>query len=201
MATYSLGTEMSNQVTFLYKKALGVWNTLLTGEYYSEPKVSSRWTIYTTQTFQQYIPIPAPTDWALNVVTDKSVLYKCNSISYPYIAKYSVVTSIVTPITGSNAYTSPYMLNAISEEIDTSYSYSLYVTSNGNSNVLSPFSVAETTGNWSVDPDAGLLSFANLAGYTPTQQWYIGKTTPPVLNFFRYEGVVGPNTFQNVVQF
>jgi len=197
MATFT-DTE---KVNYLFKKSIGLANTLIAGEYVSENANASRWTIYSSQMFQQPIPTTAPTDLQSNITSDPKILYKSNSIQYPYIAKYSV---LMTPaFSGSTeAYLSPLLKNGISEQFDPSgeYRYKLFATSNGNCNVL--LNVLNTNGDWVADPDSGIVTFYNYTGLSlGTGGYTINATRPPVITFFRYEGAIGPNTFQSVEHF
>jgi len=188
------------KVNYLFKKNIGLANTEITGEYNTEPVIPSRWSIYTTQLFQQLIPTTAPVDLQPSAVNppDTNVIYKCNSITYPYIAKYQV---LMVPAVGGalNAFKSPYFTNVISEQLDSQqgYFYKLYATSNRNCNTL----VEITKGNdalWLGDPDSGIVTFYNLGGLTTQPNYSIAGSNPPVISFYRYEGVIGPNTFQSV---
>jgi hypothetical protein len=189
----------TEKVKYLFKKSIGLANTQITGEYSSEEPNASRWSIYSTQMFQQFIPTSAPTDLQSNTTSDPQILYKSNSIQYPYIAKYSVLMTIPFP-GSSNAYISPYLKNGISEQLDRNakYRYNLFATSNGNCNIL--YEILNTNGDWVADPDSGIVTFYDyenirLNGYT------LSADRPPVITFFRYEGVIGPNTFQSVQYF
>jgi hypothetical protein len=55
----------TEKVNYLFKKALGLQNAKIAGEYDTENVIASRWSIYTSQMFQQYIPTSAPTDLQL----------------------------------------------------------------------------------------------------------------------------------------
>ena len=192
----------AEKVNYLFKKSIGLGNTQITGEYSSENPNASRWSIYSSQTFQQYIPTSAPTDLQSNTTSDPQILYKSNSIQYPYIAKYSILTTQAFA-GSSNAYISPYLKNGISEQLDPTgkYAYKLFATLNGNCNAL--YEVLNTNGQWVADPDSGIVTFYNYeninlvsgSGYT------LSANRPPVITFFRYEGAIGPNTFQSVQYF
>lgn len=197
MATFS-DTE---KVNYLFKKSIGLANTLIAGEYVSENANASRWTIYSSQMFQQPIPTTAPTDLQSVSTSDPKILYKSNSIQYPYIAKYSVLMSPAF-FGSTEAYSNTYLKYAISEQFDDSgaYRYKLFATSNGNCNVL--LNVLNTNGDWVADPDSGIVTFYNYTGLSLGGGDYtINATRPPVMTFFRYEGAIGPNTFQSVQYF
>ena len=196
MATFS-DTE---KVNYLFKKSIGLANTKIAAEYVSEDPNASRWSIYSSQMFQQPIPTTAPTDLQSVSTSDPQILSKSNSIQYPYIARYSV---LMTPaFSGSTeAYRSSLLKNAISEQFDPGgkYAYKLFATSNGNCNVLSE--VLNNNGDWVADPDSGIVTFYNYSGLSLITNYTINATRPPVMTFFRYEGAIGPNTFQSVQYF
>jgi len=189
------------KVNYLFKKALGLQNAKIAGEYDTENPNPSRWTIYTSQTFQQPIPTSAPTDLQSVSTSDPQILYKSNSIQYPYIAKYSVLMTQAAG-GGNLAFRSPYLNNAISEQLDPllSYKYLLFATSNGNCNILQ--NIEKYNGYWLADPDSGVVAFYDYTGITYTSpSFIINAQKPPVITFYRYEGVIGPNTFQSVEYF
>jgi len=192
----------SEKVNYLFKKAIGVPNTQIDGEYYSENPKPSRWTIYTNQMFQQYVPTTAPNDLE-QVITeggDPAILYKESSIQYPYIAKYNIRLQ-PSFIGSSNAYSSIYLNNAISETLDPfgNYAYTLFATNNGDINDLYP--VLKGNGQWVADPDSGIVTFYSLENNRMPSGYSISSTNPPVMIFYRYEGIIGPNTFQTVQYF
>ena len=192
----------SEKVNYLFKKAIGVPNTQIDGEYYSENPKPSRWTIYTNQMFQQYVPTTAPNDLE-QVITeggDPAILYKESSIQYPYIAKYNIRLQ-PSFIGSSNAYSSIYLNNAISETLDPfgNYAYTLFATNSGNTDDLYP--VLKGNGQWVADPDSGIVTFYSLENNRMPSGYSISSTNPPVMIFYRYEGVIGPNTFQTVQYF
>ena len=196
MATFS----DQEKVNYLFKKSIGLGNTQIAGEYTSENPNASRWSIYSSQMFQQYIPTSAPTDLQSNRTSDPNILYKSNSIQYPYIAKYSILTT--QAFTGSsNAYKSDYLKNGISEQLDPTgkYAYKLFATSNGNCNIL--YEVLNTNGQWVGDPDSGIVTFYNYENISLISGYTLSANRPPVMTFYRYEGAIGPNTFQSVQYF
>jgi hypothetical protein len=190
----------AEKVNYLFKKALGVPNAQIDGEYYSENPKPARWTIYTNQLFQQYVPTTAPVDLELVSEGGNPILYKYTSIQYPYIAKYKVRLA-PSFIGSSNAYSSQYLNNAISETLDPfgNYAYTLFATNGGNTALL--FNVLKGNGQWVADPDSGIVTFYSLPDNSMPPGYSISPTNPPVMIFYRYEGVIGPNTFQTVEYF
>jgi len=192
----------AEKVNYLFKKALSVPNTQIEGEYYSENPRPSRLTIYTNQMFQQYVPTTAPVDLQ-EVITeggDPAVLYKQISLQYPYIVKYKV--RLTPSFVGSvNAYTSQYLNNAIYETLDPygNYAYTLFATNSGNTNDL--YNVLKGNGQWVADPESGIVTFYSLENNRMPPGYSISSTNPPVMIFYRYEGIIGPNTFQTVQYF
>jgi len=190
----------AEKVNYLFKKALSVPNTQIEGEYYSENPRPSRFTIYTNQMFQQYVPTTAPNDLQLVSEGGNPILYKSNSIQYPYIAKYKV--RLTPSFVGSvNAYTSQYLNNAIYETLDPygNYAYTLFATNNGDTSDL--YNVLKGNGQWVADPDSGIVTFYSLENNRMPPGYSISSTNPPVMIFYRYEGIIGPNTFQTVQYF
>ena len=96
------------KINYVFKKGLGIPNTQPAAEYYSENPVPSRWGIYTSQMFQQYIPTTAPTDLQSLTPQDGTVVSRQNSATYPYIVKYTVKTSAVNGL--NTAYYSKYLI-------------------------------------------------------------------------------------------
>jgi hypothetical protein len=190
----------AEKVNYLFKKALSVPNTQIEGEYYSENPRPSRLTIYTNQMFQQYVPTTAPVDLQLVSEGGDPILYKQISLQYPYIAKYKV--RLTPSFVGSvNAYTSQYLNNAIYETLDPygNYAYTLFATNSGNTNDL--YNVLKGNGQWVADPDSGIVTFYSLENNRMPPGYSISSTNPPVMIFYRYEGIIGPNTFQTVQYF
>lgn len=192
----------AEKVNYLFKKALGVPNTQIEGEYYSENPRPSRWTIYRNQMFQQEVPTTPPIDLEEVIIEggDPAILSKEKSIQYPYIVKYKV--RLEPSFVGSrNAYTSQYLNNAIYETLDPygNYAYTLFATNNGNTNDL--FNVLKGNGQWVADPDSGIVTFYSLENNRMPPEYSITAENPPVMIFYRYEGVIGPNTFQTVEYF
>jgi hypothetical protein len=189
------------KINYLFKKALGVPNTQIENEYYSENPRPSRLAIYTNQMFHQYIPTTAPVDLELvSENLDPAILYKQISLKYPYIAKYKVRLE-PSFIGSSNSYSSVYLNNAISETLDPygNYAYTLFATNGGDTGNL--FNILKGNGQWVADPDSGIVTFYSLPDNRMPPLYSISSENPPVMIFYRYEGIIGPNTFQNVEYF
>lgn len=109
------------------------------------------------------------------------------SSEYPYIAFYSnilltSVTKNATTLYGAFAtsYGHPLLQNTISGFYDLTYTPHLYFSNTG-------LEIFNNNGYWLLDTDAGVVTFydANTAGNQVT------ANNPPLISFFRYEGLFG----------
>lgn len=118
-------------------------------------------------------------------MSNDNISKKYISCNYPYIAYYKnlLLTAIGVGISQSykeldTTYTHPLLQNAISTYYDSSY-----FTQVTSSNIV----VDKTNGWWTLDTDAGVLTFYDKNYYIPQ----VSRTNPPRISFFRYEGLVG----------
>ena len=116
-------------------------------------------------------------------MSNDNISKKYISCNYPYIAYYKdlLLTAIGLDISETyndidTTYTHPLLQNAISSYYDSSY-----FTQVASSNLL----VDKTNGWWTLDTDAGVLTFYDKS--FPQ----VSRTNPPRISFFRYEGLLG----------
>jgi len=213
------GVNPTEIINYLFKKQLGLANTSKLQTYNSEPSQYNNYHPSTTDLqFSQYIPPNPPDDLIqvnfcnINRFSNIPGQAKYISSNYPYLAFYSNV--FMNPTTSaqnlSNSFTisdTNYLIFLTTNSIP--YAYGLNNISSENSyrnaikirtsNLAGEFSFTGTTdGAWIFDTDSGILNFYD----TPTRNGLIlNRTTPPRISFWRYEGLIGNNTFMNIGDF
>lgn len=184
--------------TLLYKKSLGLPNTLDTTASFSEPVRPARASVLQTQIYAEQIPTVAPSDLA-SVTTDDvsspltgSIVGRTSAAS-PMIKKYLKVPLVTVP--GSNAQAFECALDAtygrvlqdsVPFNIDPNGSYVYTLYKNDGTTVI-PFGLA----NWNLDNESGVLTF-----YSDASVIGVTAALPPRLSFYKYVGQKGAQTSQ-----
>ena len=174
----------SEKLDIVFKKNFGKPSTNTALAYYSEPSLDARPRVFQSQIFQSEIPTTAPTDFGS--VNEGA---KGTSTSYSYLTYYNKWQLVqVTP--GNNqAFKGPsdggianILQNAIPFNYDSAGGYAV-VLKDSTGSVIS-----DGTGEWVIDPDAGVLTFHEYADVSS----YVNSTNKiPYLSFYRYSGTVG----------
>jgi hypothetical protein len=180
----------TNQIiTLLYKKYLDSPNTnILTTSTAQEPFINSSKNIYSQQNFAQLIPLSNPNDF-YTVETFESTTKQISS-NYPYIAYYSTLSlSSATPFNRTS-----YTNLQFNKLILNTYHYS-YTPTIWNNNKTINISESEDGKYINIDPDSGILSFYNIVTSN-----IVSWSNPPVVSFYRYEGLIGNDTSMIKIQ-
>ena len=184
--------------TLLYKKSLGIPNTLDTTASFSEVVRPARSSVFQNQIYAEQIPTVAPSDLS-NITTDDasnsivgSVVGKRSTTSL-MIRRYIKVPLVVVP--GSNAQAFECALDAtfgrvlqdsIPFNIDPNGSYVYTLYKNDGTTVI-PFGLQ----NWNLDNESGILTF-----YSDASVIGVTASSPPKISFYRYVGQKGAQTSQ-----
>jgi len=213
------GVNPTEIINYLFKKQLGLANTSKLHTYNSETfKYNSYHPITTELQFSQYIPPNPPNDLIqvhfcnINSYSNIPGQAKYISSNYPYLAFFSNV--FMNPTTGapnlSNSFTIsdtnystflttnsiPYAYGLNNINGGSSYRDAIEIHTSNLAIKLSFTGVAD--GSWIFDTDSGILNFYD----TPTRSGLtLNRTTPPRISFWRYEGLIGNNTFMNIGDF
>jgi hypothetical protein len=193
-----MAISLSNQVDYLFKKALGFpeTNTVRTpaGEaaYFSKPNV------FTFQQLAQEFPKTPPNDFVLTTSpTDAIVSNVYRSISYPYIYQYVSLTLQSAVSGSSNAFYSPYLKNLISPSLTDNGFYNYTIRTNDLAFNITENSLYSAT--HVIDADSGVLYFFTYPSYSGAAE--VKSSQPPKVTFYRYEGLVGNVGIASVQEF
>jgi len=188
-------------INLLYKKYLDLPNTSPDIRNVAlEEKISSAKNIYIQNNFSQYIPLSNPNDYhtIATFPTSFGVTIKKISSNYPYIAYYEKLLLESAPRYNNNSFTHSNLNRIILGSYNNSYSPTIYnydttrnITQEGENLALSDSKFIN------IDSDSGVLTFYNFVNSNIVTYFY-----PPVISFYRYEGVVGTDaTFLKIQQF
>ena len=182
-----MAISLSNQVDYLFKKALGFPETDTLRAPAGEAAYFSKPNVFTFQQLAQEFPNTPPNDFILTtspIGVTVSNVYK--SRSYPYIIKYESLT--VQSVSGSsNAFYSPYLKNLISPSLTDNGFYNYIIRTNDLASNITANSFYSST--HVIDTDSGVLYFFTYPSYSGPSQ--VTSTQPPKITFYRYEGLIG----------
>lgn len=193
MSTYS-NTDLA---TYLFKKSLGVPNTLDNTAPFSEPVRPARASVQQTQIYAEQIPAVAPSDIASATLDNGGAalagsLVGKTSTASPMIKKYVKVPLVVIPGTQESAYECALdatygrvLQDAIPFNTDPNASYVYTLYKNDGVTVI-PFGL----GNWLLDVESGVLTFYSYSFATLG----VSAALPPKISFYRYVGSKGAAT-------
>ena len=188
------------QVSFLLKKNLGKPSTDASIPFYSEPAIDARPKVFTSQIYSSDIPTTRPTSgWSSSSSGDvpgdladgaisthsggvlryyhKWPLVKVtngNDMAFKAAADTTSSPNLSNPLQGSV----PFNLDAAG-----GYGVLLYRNSSGSAGSQ----IFDGTGEWVIDPDAGVLTFYHQSDVSG----YVDESKPPFLSFFAYVGSTG----------
>tara|TARA_Y100000590_G_scaffold470162_1_gene662452 strand:+ start:5064 stop:6311 length:1248 start_codon:yes stop_codon:yes gene_type:complete len=174
----------AEKLDIVFKKNFGKPSTDTSLAFYSEPSFDARPRVFQSQIYANDIPTTAPTDFG-SVSEGASGASSANS-HIKYYNKWELVQ--VTP--GNNqAFKGPadgsvdnILQNSIPFNYDTAGGYAVELK-DYEGNVIS-----DGTGEWVIDPDAGILTFHEYADVSS----YVNSTDKlPYLSFYRYAGETG----------
>jgi hypothetical protein len=187
-------------ITLLYKKYLDLPNTLPNIQNVAlEQKISAAKNIYIQNNFSQYIPLTNPNDYhtIATFPTSFGVTIKKISSNYPYIAYYEKLPLVPTPLYNNNSFTHSNLNRIILESYDYSYSPTVFNNNTTVSITQGSNPPLPDSSFINIDSDSGVLTFYNIVNSN-----IINYSNPPVISFYRYEGVVGTDaTFLKIQQF
>jgi len=187
-------------LNLLYKKYLDLGNIDPNLSYTtSESQISAAKNSYIQNNFAQYIPLNNPNDYhtVATYQTSFGVTTKKISSTYPYIAYYDKLQLVSATQYNDNSYTHSNLNRIILSSYHSSYSPTVF-NYNVTRNITQDGSNAIPDRNYiNIDSDSGVLTFYDIK--TPN---IVSFSNPPVISFYRYEGVVGTDaTFFKIQQF
>jgi hypothetical protein len=164
-----MALDANKKASRLFKKSLGVGETLITNDFFEEPKLGNS-NIIPSQIWSESdsIPVPAP------ILPDQGT---------SGVVQYFDKLTLIHISTSSNmAYYHDNLKNTIPFNYgDGSYNYKLY-KNDGTTQI------AFGEGDWLIDVTAGLLTFY---GTLPSG---VASVTPPKISFYKYIGTTGFTT-------
>jgi len=193
-------------INLLYKKYLDIPNTnpnikVIT----SEAQISAAKNVYIQNNFSQYIPLSNPNDYHIVATfpTSFGETIKKISSNYPYIAYYEKLPLVSATQYNNNSFTHSNLNRIILATYNTSYSPTVF-NYNATSNITKytpiggdPIIGLPDSKYINIDSDSGVLTFYNIITSN-----IVNYLQPPVISFYRYEGVVGTDaTFLKIQQF
>jgi hypothetical protein len=190
-------------INLLYKKYLDLPNTSPDIRNVSlEEKISSAKNIYIQNNFSQYIPLSNPNDYH-TIATFPTSFFGVTTIkkissTYPYIAYYEKLPLVPTPTYNSKSFTHSNLNRIILGSYNNSYSPTIYNYDTTRNITQEGENLAQSDSKFiNIDSDSGVLTF-----YNDVNSNLVAYYHPPVISFYRYEGVVGTDaTFLKIQQF
>ena len=183
-----MSISLSNQVDYLFKKALGFPETSILSIPATEQAYFSKQSVFTFQQLAQEFPKTPPSDFVLTTKPgDVTVSNVYKSISYPYIYKYENLTLQSAVVGSSNSFYSPYLKNLLSPSLTDSGTYNYVINTNDMTNIITANITYIAT--HVVDADSGVLYFFTYPSYSGTAA--VTKDQPPKITFYRYQGLIG----------
>jgi hypothetical protein len=193
-------------LNLLYKKYLDLPNTnpnIGTGT--SELKIFSAKNSYIQNNFSQYIPLSNPNDYhivASNSTSFGATIKKISS-NYPYIAYYETLPLYTATQYNNISFTHSNLNRIILASYDESYSPTIF-NYNTTLNITKYTPPGQKTRLGlsdskyiNIDSDSGILTFYNIETSN-----IVSYSNPPVISFYRYEGLVGTDaTFFKIQKF
>jgi len=205
------GINATEMLNYIFKKQFGIPNAYPYNTYDDDTlqRVSAINNSTLDKQYSQYIPYQPPTDKIQDTTFDNSKYGNTGeryiSSNYPYMAYYTNMQmsyisdySFFVGYNNDDGTTFYLTQNAISPfygrdptfDPQTYFKELLVYDSAGN-----PLEFGiPSAGNWILDCDSGILTF-----YDDTPN--VTATNPPIISFWRYEGLIGNNTIMNVKDF
>ena len=177
-----MAISLSNQVDYLFKKALGAPDTVPSVlSYVQELTIFSKPSSYLSQIYAQSIPTTPPSDFSISIGTNIAA-----SRSYPYIYKYTELMLSPTFNGASNSFISSNLVGMIPAAVNSKYLYSI-LTHDKTSVISTNPTYANTI---VIDSDTGILTFFTYPSlYTGNAA--VTASQPPFVTFYRYVGLTG----------
>jgi hypothetical protein len=183
-----MSISLSNQVDYLFKKALGFPETSILSIPATEQAYFSKQSVFTFQQLAQELPKTPPSDFVLTTKPgDVTVSNVYKSISYPYIYKYENLTLKSAYVGSSNSFYSPYLKNLLSPSLTDNSTYNYIINTNDMTNIITANITYIAT--HIVDADSGVLYFFTYPSYSGTAA--VTTDQPPKITFYRYQGLIG----------
>jgi hypothetical protein len=181
----------ANQViNLLYKKYLNSPNTNPNSTSTAQEPLNqnSAKNVYLQNQFSQLIPLINPNDF-YTVETFESTTKQVSS-NYPYIAYYSTLALFSATQYNNNSFSRSNFNQLILPTYNNSYSVTIW-----NNNKLSNITNLPDNQYINIDPDSGVLTF-----YDNITSNLVSYNNPPVVSFYKYEGLIGTDTSMYRVQ-
>ena len=186
-------------INLLYKKYLDLPNTNPNRrDAGSESNISVPKNIYIQNTFSQYIPLSNPNDYytVATYPTSFGTTIKKISSNYPYIAYYEKLPLVSARPFNNNSFTHSNLNKIILKTYHDSYSPTVFnfnATRNITQFGINPALLDSVYIN--IDSDSGVLTFYNILTSN-----IVSFSNPPVISFYRYEGLIGNDTSMIKIQ-
>ena len=185
------------KVSFLFKKSVGKPSTDTDLQFFSEPSISARPFVFTSQIFGDDIPVPRPsTGWQApsNGVVPGTLAEQTKCRHSSNIIEFYHKWRLVKVTNGnSKSYKAADdgngdnpLQGSVPFNLDPAGGYGLKLYRRNSNNTVGA-RIFDGTGDWVVDPDAGVLTFYEHS----TVSNYVTEFNPPFLSFFRYVGSRG----------
>lgn len=181
------------KVSSLFKKMVGKPSTNTALQFFSEPSLNSRPSVFPNQVFRQTIPSTRPTTgWDIQTNLPGNMSPGDTSTHDSAVLKYYYKWELEKVTNGNDmAYKAKDengqnpLAGSIPFNLDSAGGYGLRLFRRTNG---APGSrIYDGTGDWVVDPDAGVLTFYEYADVSA----YVSENNPPYLSFYRYVGEKG----------
>lgn len=193
-----MAISLSDQVDYLFKKALGFPETNTSRPAAAERPYFSKPNVFTFQQMAQEFPKTPPNDFVLTTLpTDITVSNVYKSTSYPYIYLYSNLTLQSAVSGSSNAFYSPYLKNLISPSLTETGFYNYIIRTNDLAFDITANGTYVAT--HVIDADSGVLYFFTYPSYSGNAQ--VLANQPPKVTFYRYEGLIGNVGIASIQEF
>jgi hypothetical protein len=193
-----MAINISNQVDYLFKKALGYPETNIVNVPAAEPGYFSKPNVFAFQQLAQEFPTVDLSDLVLTTKpSDATVSNVYYSRSYPFIYKYENLTLQPAVSGSSNAFYSPYLKNLISPSLTPSGFYNYTIRTNDLANNITANGIYGPA--LIVDADSGVLYFFTYPSYSGSAQ--VLSTQPPKITFYRYQGLTGNVGIMSIQEF
>ena len=196
MATFSI----EEKVSLLFKKTLGKPSTDTSIAFFSEPSIDARSKIFTNQIFSSDIANTRPTSgWAGSSsgdvpgdLADGAISSHTGGVLRYYhrwplikVTNGNQMSYTASPDTTSTPNISNPLQGSIPFNYDSAGGYGVLL--HRKTGVSIGAQIYDGTGEWVIDPDAGILTFYH---YSDVSE-YVDENTPPYLSFFAYTGSTG----------
>lgn len=176
------------KVSLLFKKSVGKPSTDPSIQFFSEPPIDARPKVFTTQIFSQAIPVPRPSDgWDSSVSSPGDTAEHSSGILKHYfkwplekVTNGNDMSFKAIDDNGENP-----LQGSVPFNLDPAGGYGLELFRQTAGTVGAQ--IYDGTGDWVVDPDAGVLTFYQHEAVSA----YVSEDNPPYLSFFRYIGSTG----------